>query len=150
VKVEDPLDRILSAIFQPLPPEDLPTGVRSGIHRLAALLTSPTWDEVMLWSTALNADLRDLNERELAHLEAVSLKVVQRWRTEGTGPAYRNRAGIRYSLRDVWEWRCLSRQTTTAQGIRRGNRHSEKKSSIGSTYRDAQHRRPIAELDLER
>ena len=101
---------------------DLPRGIRTDIHRVAALLASPTWDEVIRWAATVNVDLRDLNERELCHLERVSLKLVQRWRTQGTGPTYRNEAGIRYSLRDVWEWRRRSRQTITAQGIRRGRR----------------------------
>lgn len=106
-----------------LPPAaDLPGGVRADIHRMAALLAFPSWEEVVRWTATLNVDLRDLNERELAHIERVSLKLVQRWRTEGTGPAYRNEAGIRYSLRDVWDWRRRGRQTMTAQGTRRGRR----------------------------
>jgi hypothetical protein len=104
------------------PVADLPDGVRSDIHRVTALLAFPGWEEVVRWAATLNVDLRDLNERELAHLERVSLKLVQRWRTDGTGPTYRNEAGIRYSLRDVWDWRRRARQTMTAQGTRRGRR----------------------------
>lgn len=100
----------------------LPGGIRPDIHRVAALLAFPTWDEFVRWAATLNVDLRDLNEKELAHLERVSLKLVQRWRTDGTGPTYRNEAGIRYSLRDVWDWRRRARQTMTAQGTRRGRR----------------------------
>jgi hypothetical protein len=42
------------------------------------------------------------------------------WRTDGTGPAYRNEAGIRYPLKWYWEWREKGRQRLTAQRVRRG------------------------------
>jgi len=104
--------------------DQFPEGVRRDIGRLVALLTAPSWQEVIRWSTELPADLRDLNERELAYVEMVSMKIVQRWRSQGNGPFYRNQAGIRYSLRDVWEWRQRGRQRATAEGIRRGSRRS--------------------------
>lgn len=104
------------------PGPDLPLGIRDDFHRVAALLAFPTWEDVVRWAATLNVDLRDLNEKELSHLERVSLKLVQRWRSDGTGPAYRNEAGIRYSLRDVWDWRRRGRQTMTAQRTRRGRR----------------------------
>jgi hypothetical protein len=106
------------------PPLDLPDGVRTDIHRVAAVLACQAWEEVVRWGTALNIDLRDLNEKELAHLERVSLKLVQRWRSEGTGPTYRNEAGIRYSPKDLWDWRRKGRQTMTAQRVRRGRKRA--------------------------
>jgi hypothetical protein len=106
------------------PSPDLPDNVRPDIHRLAAVLACQAWEEVVRWVTTLNIDSRDLNEKELAHLERVSLKLIQRWRSEGTGPAYRNEAGIRYSLKDLWDWRRKGRQTITAQRVRRGRRRA--------------------------
>ena len=97
-------------------------GVRPEVHRVSAVLALASWEEVVRWAATLQIDLRDLNERELAYLERVSLKLVQRWRTEGTGPAYRNEAGIRYALRDYWEWRRRGRQTMTSQKTRRGRK----------------------------
>jgi hypothetical protein len=89
-----------------LPPGvEVPGGIRVDIYRVAALIAFPGWDEVVRWAATLNVDLKDLNEKELAYLERVSVKLVQRWRTDGTGPAYRNEAGIRYALRDYWQWR---------------------------------------------
>jgi hypothetical protein len=117
------LSAALEAAALPLA-SDLPEGIRENFHRVAALLAFPAWEEVVRWAATLNVDLRDLNERELSHLERVSLKLVQRWRTEGTGPAYRNEAGIRYSLREVWDWRRRGKQTMTAQGTRRGRKRN--------------------------
>jgi len=67
-------------------------------------------------------DLRDLNEAELAHVEGVSVKTVQRWRTQGTGPEYRCEAGISYPIRWLWEWRERGRQRLTSQKKTRGRR----------------------------
>jgi hypothetical protein len=67
-------------------------------------------------------DFRDLKEIELAYVEGVSLKTVQRWRTQGTGPEYRCEAGISYPLRWLWEWRERGRQRMTAQKKTRGRR----------------------------
>lgn len=101
---------------QPTPP-----GVRLEILGLSAVLPCPSWDEVIRWATNLQVDLRDINERELAFLERVSVKLVQKWRTDGTGPAYRKTGGIRYGVRDYWEWRRRGRQTITGQrASRRG------------------------------
>jgi hypothetical protein len=115
------LASVLEAAIRP-PVTNLPDGIRPELHRVAAILAFPTWEEVVRWGTTLEVDLRDLNEKELSHLERVSLKLVQRWRTDGNGPPYRNEAGIRYSLRDVWDWRRRGRQTMTAQGTRRGRK----------------------------
>jgi hypothetical protein len=88
VRVVEACNRLSTALeAAAIPPvADLPDGVRSDIHRVTALLAFPGWEEVVRWAATLNVDLRDLNERELAHLERVSLKLVQRWRTDGTGP----------------------------------------------------------------
>ena len=104
------------------PPEDLPAGSRPDLHRLMAVLTFQTWDEVIRWATLLHLDLRDLVEAEIAYSERVTLKTVQRWRTEGDGPAYRNEVGIRYPVSWYWEWRRKGRQTMTAQRATRGRR----------------------------
>jgi len=123
-RVVEACDRLSAALeaASTSPSPDLPIGIRDDFHRVSALLAFPTWEEVVRWAATLNVDLRDLNEKELSHLERVSLKLVQRWRSDGTGPAYRNEAGIRYSLRDVWDWRRRGRQTMTAQRTRRGRR----------------------------
>jgi hypothetical protein len=117
----DRLSTLLEAAAEACAPE-LPDGVRLEIRGFAALLSFSNWEEIARWGSKLQIDLRDLNERELAYLERVSISLVQRWRTEGTGPMYRNEAGIRYSLRDIWEWRRKGRQAMTAQGVRRGRR----------------------------
>jgi hypothetical protein len=126
-RVVEACNRLAAALEGATPPPtaDLPSGVRADIHRVAVLLSFTTWDEIIRWAATLNVDLRDLNERELSHLERVSTKLVQRWRTEGTGPAYRNQAGIRYSLREVWDWRRRGKQTMTAQGTRRGRKRDD-------------------------
>jgi len=117
-------DRLSSALAAAVstPVVVVPEGARPDLHRVAAVLAFSTWEEVVRWATTLSVDLRDLNERELAYFERVSVKLVQKWRTEGTGPAYRNEAGIRYTLKDYWDWRRKGRQTMTAQGCRRGKR----------------------------
>ena len=103
-------------------PQDIPKGARPDIHRLMAVLTFQTWEEVIRWAGVLNVDLRDLVESEIAYSERVTLKTAQRWRTEGDGPPYRNEAGIRYPVLWYWEWRRKGRQTTTAQRATRGRR----------------------------
>lgn len=104
-------------------PEPLPTGVRPGLRELAAVMAlSPSADEMLRLARGL--DLRDLSEAEVAYLERVTVKTVQKWRTDGTGPAYRNEAGIRYPLRWYWDWREKGRQRLTAQKVRRGNRRA--------------------------
>lgn len=117
-------DRLSSALeaAPTTPVPAVPPGARPDLYRVVAVLAFPTWDEIVRWATALAVDLRDLTERELAYLERVSIKLVQKWRTEGTGPVYRNEAGIRYALKDYWDWRRKGRQTMTSQGWRRGNR----------------------------
>jgi hypothetical protein len=122
-KVVEACNRLSAALeAAALPMVDLPEGIRPNLIRVAAVLAFSSWEEVVRWATMLNVDLRDLNEREFGHLERVSLKLVQRWRRDGTGPAYRNEPGIRYALRDVWDWRRQGKQTMTAQGTRRGRR----------------------------
>jgi hypothetical protein len=103
--------------------ESLPPGVRTGLRRVVALLTlSPSLDEAMRAAEAL--DLRDLNEREVAYLEGLSVKTIREWRSEGEGrgPDFRNQGGVRYPLRWYLEWRDRGRQSSTSQGARRGRR----------------------------
>jgi hypothetical protein len=111
----------LEALRAPTPAE-LPEGVRRDIHRLTAVLAFPTWEEVVRWAAVQGVDLRDLTEPELAYIERVSPKTARDWRTQGTGPAYRNEAGIRYPARELWTWRQKGRQTMTSQRARRGRR----------------------------
>lgn len=113
---------IAQAIGQPLGDEEpLPPGVRPDIGRIAcALALAPTFAELLRYADKL--DLRDLNEFEIAYIERVSLKTVQRWRTQGTGPEYRCEAGITYPIRWLWEWRERGRQRMTAQKKTRGRR----------------------------
>jgi hypothetical protein len=97
----------------------LPPDVRPDIGRIiAAIALAPTLAELMAVSKVV--DLRDLNETELAYIEGLSLKTVRRWRTQGTGPAYRCEAGISYPIRWVWEWREAGRQRLTSQKKTRG------------------------------
>ncbi len=99
----------------------LPPGVRPDIGRItAALALAPSFAELMRFADLV--DFRDLNEGELAYIEGLSLKTVQRWRTQGTGPEYRCEAGISYPIRWVWEWRERGRQRLTAQKKTRGRR----------------------------
>lgn len=103
--------------------EDCPKEARPGIARVAALLAvASTKAELQELARRFEVDLRDLNETELAHLEKVSIRTVREWRTNGTGPAYRNEAGIRYPLLWLWEWRQKGRQTLTSQKTTRGRR----------------------------
>jgi len=107
------------ALELPVEPEPLPPGVRSNLRELTALLAlSPSLEEMLRLARGL--DLRDLSEAEVAYLERVNTKTVQKWRTDGTGPAYRNEAGIRYPLKWYWEWREKGRQRLTTQRVRRG------------------------------
>ncbi len=107
----------------PPPPLDLPPGVRQDINRLAALLNLSTWEEVL--RIGFQVDMRDLVEAELIYLERVTPSTVRKWRQDGTGPAYRHEAGIRYPVREVWEWRRKGRQIMTSQkAARRGRRSS--------------------------
>jgi hypothetical protein len=123
-RVIDACHRLANALeaFQTLKVSEVPEGVRPEIHGLVALLAFPTWDEVARWAAKFPVDLRDLNEHEVAYIERVKPKTVREWRTQGTGPAYRNEAGIRYPVRELWTWRQKGRQTITAQRVRRGRR----------------------------
>jgi hypothetical protein len=112
---------LAEALSPPTCDTPLPPGVRIGIHRItAALALSPSFAELLRYADAL--DLRDLKEIELAYVEGVSLKTVQRWRTQGTGPEYRCEAGISYPIRWLWEWRERGRQRMTAQKKTRGRK----------------------------
>ncbi|HVT59901.1 MAG TPA: hypothetical protein VHR45_16065 [Thermoanaerobaculia bacterium] len=112
------LQTILGA---PVEPQPLPPSVRPNLRELTGLLAlSPSAEEMLRLARGL--DLRDLSEAEVAYLERITVKTVQKWRTDGTGPAYRNEAGIRYPLRWYWEWREKGRQRLTAQRVRRGNK----------------------------
>ena len=112
---------LAEALSPPACDTPLPPGVRIGIHRItAALALAPSFAELLRYADAL--DLRDLKEVELAYVEGVSLKTVQRWRTQGTGPEYRCEAGISYPIRWLWEWRERGRQRMTAQKKTRGRR----------------------------
>jgi hypothetical protein len=99
-----------------------PARARPDLYRLLAVLTLPSWEEVILWSALLDLDLRDLVEIEVAHAERATVKTVQRWRGDGEGPPYRNEAGIRYPVSWYWDWRRKGRQTMTAQRATRGRR----------------------------
>lgn len=123
-RVVDACNRLTSTLesLKAMKPTEIPEGVRPELHRLVALLALPTWEEVVRWAATLPIDLRDLNEIEVAYIERVKPKTVREWRTQGTGPAYRNEAGIRYPVRELWTWRQKGRQTITAQRVRRGRR----------------------------
>ncbi len=113
---------IAEAIGRPIGEgSSLPSGVRLDIGRVAAVLAlAPSLAELVRYADAL--DFRDLNEMEVAYIEGVSLKTVQRWRTQGTGPEYRCEAGISYPIRWLWEWRERGRQRLTSQKKTRGRR----------------------------
>jgi|SRR5215203_10970 len=101
----------------------LPPRVRPLIGQVAALLALATSKaELHALASQFKVDLRDLNETEVTYLEKVSAKTVRDWRTNGTGPAYRNEAGIRYPVLWLWEWRQKGRQTLTSQKAARGRR----------------------------
>ena len=106
------------------PTPKLPEGVRADIHRLIALLTLPNWEEIVRWAATLNVDLRDLTPREFCYLEHIKEKTAAGWRSAGMGPAWRNEFGIRYPVREAYEWRKKGRQTLVSQGARRGRRPS--------------------------
>ena len=84
------------------------------------LALSPSPDEVLRLGRGI--DLRDLNEREIAYLERVSIKTVQRWRIEGMGPMYRNQGSIRYPVQEYVKWCSSGKQRMTAQRTTRGRR----------------------------
>ena len=106
-------------LSQPTVEKPLPSWVRPDICRItAALVLAPSFAELMRFADRI--DFRDLQQAELAYIEGVSLKTVQRWRTQGTGPEYRCEAGITYPIRWVWEWRERGRQKMTAQKKTRG------------------------------
>ncbi len=110
---------LADALGRPVAENTLPHGVRPGIGRVAAALAlAPSLPELLRYADLV--DLRDLNEKELAYLEGLSLKTVRRWRTQGTGPEYRCEAGISYPIRWVWEWRERGRQRLTSQKKTRG------------------------------
>jgi len=112
---------LAEGLGSPVGDSSLPPGVRIGIHRItAALALAPSFAELLRHADTL--DLRDLKEAELAYVEGVSLKTVQRWRTQGTGPEYRCEAGISYPIRWLWEWRERGRQRMTAQKKTRGRK----------------------------
>ncbi len=103
-------------------PQEVPEGVRPDIYRVAAVLSLPTWSDVVTWSARLNVDLRDLTTREFSYLEHVSEKTASEWRTQGIGPKYRCEVRILYPLAEIWEWRKSGRQSQVAQKQRRGRR----------------------------
>ena len=83
--------------------------LRPDLHQFAAVLLVPVSEALGL---AGKLDVRDLNEWELAHLEAVSVRTVRNWRLRGGGPPFRNQGGVRYPVRQWLEWR--------EQGLRKG------------------------------
>ncbi len=123
-RVVEACNRLASALeaASTTPPQDLPEGARPDLHRLLAVLTFPSWEEVIRWAAVLDIDLRDLVESEMAYAERVTIKTAQRWRCDGDGPPYRNEAGVRYPISWYWEWRRKGRQTLTAQRATRGRR----------------------------
>jgi hypothetical protein len=124
--LREELERFRVSLGTPEPSSlqpELPAKCRRDLPRIAVLLSLPKWDEVVRTAAHLGIDLRDLGEAELAWLENVKVKSVQNWRTRALGPSYRNQAGIlSYPLRWYYEWREKSRQSSTAQGTRRGRR----------------------------
>ena len=97
---------------QPLPP-----GVRPDLRRITAFLAlKPKFEELLRAADGL--DLRDLTERELAYLEGVGVKTVQKWREQGRGPEYRDEAGIRYPLHLYLAWRERGVLRSTKEGRR--------------------------------
>jgi hypothetical protein len=105
------------------PPAEVPEGIRSDIHRVAALLTLPTWAEVVKLATASSVDLRDLTSKEFAYIEQVEDKTVAKWRSQGTGPLYRCEGKILYPLEEVYQWRRKGRQRMVSQ--KPGKRRAE-------------------------
>ena len=124
--LREELERFRASLETPEPSSlqsELPAKCRRDLPQIAVLLSLPKWDEVVKTAARLGIDLRDLGEVELAWLENVKVKSVQNWRTRALGPSYRNQAGIlSYPLRWYYEWREKSRQSSTAQGTRRGRR----------------------------
>lgn len=103
--------------------EDLGTGCRKDLPKIAALLTLQSWEDVVRTAATLGVDLRPLNEREVAWLLDIKLRTVRAWRGKGVGPDYHNQAGaLAYPLRWLFEWQERGRQTSTSQGTRRGRR----------------------------
>jgi hypothetical protein len=104
------------------PRPELPEGVRPDIHRVAAVLSLDSWQEVVRWAATLGVDLRDLTAGELAYLERVTVKTAADWRSRGEGPKYRCQGYILYPLADFHAWRRNGRQTTVGQRQRKGRR----------------------------
>src|ERR1700761_5368339 len=77
--------RLVDALqaIQATPPPDLPEGVRADIHRVAAVLSLDSWQEIVRWATTLGVDLRDLTATEFAYLERVTVKTAAGWRSRG-------------------------------------------------------------------
>jgi hypothetical protein len=110
---------LLDGICRPREDASLPAGTRPDLRRVAsALALAPSLAELMRLADQI--DFRDLDEVELAYVEGVAVKTVQRWRTDGTGPEYRCEAGISYPIRWLWHWRERGRQKMTAQKKGRG------------------------------
>jgi hypothetical protein len=99
-----------------------PEGVRTDIHRVAALLCLSAWPEVVSWAAKLNVDLRDLTTREFAYLEHMSEGTAAEWRSQGVGPSYRCEVRILYPLAEVWAWKKNGKQSQVAQRQRRGRK----------------------------
>lgn len=77
--------------------------LRPDIDRLSALLLLSRPESALTMAASL--DVRDLNEWELAHLEGISVRTLQKWRLNGGGPPFRRQGGIRYPVRLWLEWR---------------------------------------------
>jgi hypothetical protein len=124
--LREELERFRASLETPEPSSlhsELPPKCRRDLPQIAVLLSLPKWEDIVRAAAHLKVDLRDLGEVELAWLENVKVKSVQNWRTRALGPSYRNQAGIlSYPLRWYYEWREKSRQSSTAQGTRRGRR----------------------------
>jgi hypothetical protein len=99
-----------------------PAGCRSDIHALSACLTMDSWEKVVHAAGTMGVDLRDLTETEIAYLERVKVRTAQRWRSNGTGPKYRNEGSIRCPVRALWEWRRKGEQTSVDQRRTKGGR----------------------------
>jgi hypothetical protein len=99
---------------------EIPEGVRPEIHGLVAILAFPRGKKSFAGRRPSPSISETSMRRRSLISRGVKPKTVREWRTLGTGPAYRNEAGIRYPVRELWTWRQKGRQTITAQRVRRG------------------------------
>ena len=62
----------------------------------------------------------DLTEKDLAELEGVSVRTLQKWRQRGCGPRFRKVGTlVRYPVAWIREWRESTGRSGTNEGLRR-------------------------------